>query len=473
MDRHIRLAIASTVAVGALFMSTCAGDPGSLVAADLAITNVTVIDATSGAREHHTVLVAEDRITAVIPAPGAIFEADNEIDGTGKFLIPGLWDMHVHVTYEPDLTDSMAALFLSYGITSVRDTGGLVDLVSPVVQQWRKPGAVAPRIFWAGPLLDGAKVVYDGQGRPEIGLSNATPETAQANIASLKTAGVDFVKIYELVTPEVFSALVAAARDAELPIDSHVPLSMTADTAGPLVDSMEHLRNVELACASNADELLAQRRLRISSTDESSGYALRSVLHAEQRSQALRQIDNARCDAVVNSLTTTIQVPTLRLNTFAKYPAFDVEDWRVHLARMPEPLRTAWGEVAQQAATSTSPANLSNANWSLDLVGRLHQAGVPIGAGTDTPIGLAIPGYSLHRELELLVEAGLSELEAIASATVQPAEFFGLETGMGEIATGHAADLLLLNADPLADIRNSRDISTVISKGKVVRARQQ
>ncbi len=467
---HSHSTIPSALLLSTLLLSGCATDRGAEPLADLAITDVTVIDALNGSRPHHTVLVTGDRITAVLPTSDASPRAERTIDGSGKFLIPGLWDMHVHVTYEPDLTASMADLFLSNGVTSVRDTGGLVDLVSPVVDRWRAPDSVAPRIFWAGPLLDGAKVVYDGDGRPEIGISNPTPEAARENIAALKAAGVDFVKIYELVTPDVFSALVHAARDAQLPIDSHVPLSMTADTAGPQVDSMEHLRNIELACADNAPELLAERQRRISSANEISGYALRSGMHADQRPLALAQIDDERCNTVIRALIDTIQVPTLRLNTFAKYPAYTAEDWPAQLARLPEPTRSAWTETAKQTTARTSPANLVNADWSLDLVGRLHRAGVPIGAGTDTPIGLAIPGYSLHRELERLVEAGLTELDAIASATVRPAEFFGLQGEMGAIATDHLADLVLLEANPLENIRNTRTIHAVVSKGHVVEA---
>ena len=146
---------------------------------DLAITDVTVIDAVGGSRAQQTVLIRGERIVDVLGPGEQVPDAQKVLDGGGKFLIPGLWDMHVHITYEPDLTAAMPDLFLSYGITSVRDTGALLDKIEPEVARWRAPDAVAPRLFFAGPLLDGAKVVYNGNARPEIGIANPTEETAQ------------------------------------------------------------------------------------------------------------------------------------------------------------------------------------------------------------------------------------------------------------------------------------------------------
>ena len=157
-----------------------------------AITNVTVIDAVNGVRENHTVVFDGDEIIA-INSSGPPLSVAETIDGTGKYLIPGLWDFHVHLTYDDRFTDSMPLLFLSYGITSVRDTGGLMHKILPVVKKMRAPDAVAPRVFFAGPLLDGNFVVYDGDSRPEIGVRNATPDDARKTIADLEAQGVDFI----------------------------------------------------------------------------------------------------------------------------------------------------------------------------------------------------------------------------------------------------------------------------------------
>ena len=440
-------------------------------AADIAITNITAIDTANGVREGVTVYTRDDQIIAVTTAEEPDIPADQSIDGRGRYLIPGLWDMHVHITYEPELTDLMPLLFLDYGVTSVRDTGGMLPELLPEIEKWRAADSEAPRIFFSGPLLDGAKVVYDGNDRPQIGIANANPGAAAANVAQLHAAGVDFIKIYELVSPEVFAALTAAAQQHGLPIASHVPLTLLADQAGPAVGTMEHLRNVELACASNAEALLEARRARIAAAADISGHQLRSSLHADFRPQAFANLDinSPRCQRVIAALRNTIQVPTLRLNTIAHYSPLLRDDWLAHLERLPAPVTTRWQSTAQRFLGEATPDIMDMVNWSMQLTAALQTAGVPIGAGTDTPIGQAIPGYSLHTELERLVEAGLSPMQALHAATVQPAEFLDLADTYGRIEPGYVADLVILSNNPLDDIRHSRGIEAVISRGRQVR----
>ncbi|CAE7311670.1 unnamed protein product [Symbiodinium pilosum] len=437
----------------------------------LAITNVTALDAVNGVQSGVTVLLQGDEIVSVAPSDQAPLNAAQVIDGSGQFLIPGLWDMHVHVTYEPQLIEQMPSLFLDYGITSVRDTGGMLPALLPEVERYRGGEIQAPRIYFSGPLLDGSKVVYDGDDRPEIGISNATPEEARANVQTLVDAGVDFIKVYELVSPEVFAALVDAARQNNLPIASHVPLALLADNAGPQVGTMEHLRNVELACAEDADIMVAQRLQTLTEPGDVSGFALRSAMHSQYRPQALASIDidSARCQAVISSLQNTIQVPTLRLNTIFKYSPLGRDDWRQHLGKLPAPVSAEWLQTAERFFGQGSADALKMSDWSLALVGEMFRSGVPIGAGTDTPIGQAIPGYSLHTELERLVQAGLSPMQALHSATIRPAEFLNLQDSNGQIRAGMVGDLVLLAADPSLDIANTRKINAVISRGEVVR----
>ncbi len=208
--------------------------------ADLAIRNVTVIDAVNGVREGQTVVVRDGLIESVT-TDGKSMEAAEVVDGTGQYLIPGLWDFHVHLTYDERFTEAMPGLFLRHGITSIRDTGGLMEKLLPVVETLRAEGAKAPRVYFAGPLLDGEHVVYDGENRPGLGIATPDVETAQAHVASLAEAGVDFIKIYELVTPEVFEALVASAEAHGLPLAGHVPLSLLARDVGPRVQALDHL----------------------------------------------------------------------------------------------------------------------------------------------------------------------------------------------------------------------------------------
>lgn len=430
-----------------------------------AITNITVIDAVNGVRTNHTVVYDGDEIVSVGPgrAPADVAET---IDGSGRYLIPGLWDFHVHLSYDERITDDMPALFLSYGVTSVRDTGGLMHKMRPIVEKMRAADAVAPRVWFAGPLLDGNFVVYDGDSRPEIGVRNSTPDEARAMITALKDQGVDYIKIYEMVSPTVFEAMIETAQELDLPVASHVPLSMRAETAGPPVDSIEHLRNIELDCASNAAELHETRLELLKNPDGVPGMELRSSLHDLQRMPAIAAYDEARCNRVIDGLTSTIQVPTLRMTALNLAPPFARSDWNEALSRVRDDVGQDLEALAAQVLANPVDAYTEFGEWTRFLTGRMHQRGVPIGAGTDTPIFLAIPGYSLHTELEQLVASGLSPLEALRAATIRPAEFFGIQDEIGTVDPGKRADLVLLDADPLSDISNTRRIRGVISKGK-------
>jgi cytosine/adenosine deaminase-related metal-dependent hydrolase len=436
-------------------------------ASGTAITNVTVIDAVNGVRENQTVVFDGDEIKTIrATGSGSELLVTETIDGSGKYLIPGLWDFHVHLSYDERFSDYMPELFLSYGITSVRDTGGLLRNVLPIVNRMRAPDAIAPRVFFAGPLLDGNFVVYDGDSRPEIGIRNATPDDARAAIRNLKEQGVDFIKIYEMISPAVFEAMVETANELELPIDSHVPLSMRASTAGPSVDSIEHLRNIEMDCASNAPELHETRLELLKNPDGLSGGDLRSSLHSLQRLPAIAAYDQERCDRTLETLMSTTQVPTLRLGALNIAPPFRRDDWQDALSRIRADAREDWTETSARMADNPVEEFTQFGEWALFLTGRMHSKGVPIGAGTDTPIFISVPGYSLHSELDYLVRAGLSPLEALKSATLRPAEFFSLQDEMGTVDVGKKADLVLLDGNPLENIANTKRIAAVVSKGK-------
>ena len=456
----------TAIALVLTMLMSCAQVP-----AGTAIENVTVIDPVGGIAPDQRVVINEGRIVRVESMSDPAVGITAALDATGKYLIPGLWDMHVHFLYDAELTEQMPSLFLDYGITSVRDTGGNLQQMVALTERLERSPTPSPSIYFSGPLLDGRFVVYDGgdPGRPELGVGIPDPETARAYVQRLKDAGADLIKIYELVDPAVYRVLAAAAREAGLPIASHVPLMMTADAAGPLADSMEHLRNLELACAADWKILLAQRQEAITGFIEGRGYDLRRSLHSLQRLPAIATYDEDRCDAVLGALSETIQVPTLRLNTLAITLPFEHADWEPALARLPETVRESWQASAEQLRAQAPLADHTFADWSLFLISRLKHNRVPIGAGTDTPIGIGIPGWSLHSELELLVRAGLTPLEALYAATVQAARFLNLEEDVGRIQAGMRADLVLLDANPLEDIGNTRRISAVMKQGDWVR----
>ena len=459
-----RLIAAATLTL----LAACSNNPGPAADAfDVMIENVNVVDATSGLRENQRVLIAGDRIVRVEPVTSPAPAAASVVDGTGLYATPGLWDMHVHFIYDLELTEAMPDLFLDYGITSVRDTGGDMAQLAALRARLEEGETPIPDIFISGPLLDGELVVYDGgdPGRPPLGTQVASLSQTAQRVAELDRMGADFIKIYELVSPAVFLDLVAEARARNLPIAAHVPLSMTADTAGPRVDSMEHLRNVELACARDWEARLQARRQRL---DEfvGRGYDLRAELHSTHRVPSILAYDETRCADVLQTLTGTIQVPTLRLNTMSVARPFERTAWQKGVMKLPRSVRDRW-----LAATSSMPpaTDTTFADWSLTLTGLMNDAGVPVGAGTDTPIGFGIPGESLHNELAMLVDSGLSATEAFRAATVIPARFFGLDDQMGQVAPGFEADLLLLGANPLENISATRQIRRVMSDGAWVR----
>jgi len=434
--------------------------------------NVTVIDAADSLRAGMTVVVDGDSISAVeqygeeeLPAGATI------IDGEGRYLIPGLWDAHVHFSYNMDLSESMFPLFLANGITSLRDTGGQLHLVMPFKEQSMRNPETTPRLMIAGPLLDGVPRVYDGgPGRPNLGIGAGSPEEAARIVDSLVSAGVDQIKSYEMLTPEAYSAVLDRATSLGMKVTGHVPLSMDViDASEQGLDSMEHLRNLEMACSSNWKSLLQERRtLLVDGRSEMRGGQLRSIIHSAQRIRAIKSQDAERCSEVLAALAEneTWQIPTIALVASGENRHFERDTWRAHFRYLPEPVRSDWRESAEERAEeAASESGIIFANWAYDMIGRLKRAGVDIMAGTDTPIGLLTPGYSLHEELRLLVQSGLTPLEAIEAATLRPAQYFGLENELGTVSEGKKADLVLLDANPLQDIANTGSIRAVMKNG--------
>ena len=440
---------------------------------DIAIEHVTLIDAINPIRENQTVLIDKGRIAAIVNSDTTEnVSAQKTVDGSGQYLIPGLWDFHVHFTFDTRFTDAMAGLFLYHGVTNVRDTGGLLKDLLPVVDTLQRSGATAPSIWYSGPLLDGADVVYDGVNFPGLGIANPTPEAARANIAEIHAAGASFLKIYEMVSPEVFAAIVDEARLRNLPIDGHVPLSMRARDVAPHVQSLEHLRNYEMDCVSDPEIWLAARQQQLVNTANEPGNVLRTRLHELQRLTAISNEDPEVCAGMTEALKATTTVPTLRMNSMDLHIPFMREDFNQAMRLIPASVEREWGAARTALLASEEPVDTTFAEWSLRRTGELHAAGVPIAAGTDTPIGWSIPGYSLHTELEQYVEVGMTPLEALYSATVAPAEYFGLEKEMGQLKTGFIADAVLLTGNLAENIAKTRGVAAVINRGELLLRKQ-
>jgi imidazolonepropionase-like amidohydrolase len=442
---------------------------------DYAITNVSTIDAQSGQQDDMTVLIKGNQILKVIPSDEyPLPDEVTWINGTGKYLIPGLWDAHVHFVYDQLIGPAMFDLFLVNGITSVRDTGGKMDEVKPYKEASKKNPDTTPRVMIAGPLIDGMPRVYDGSspGRPELSVGVDSPEEARQMVIRLKNEGVDLLKAYEMLRPEVYQALLDEAQKQGLPVTGHVPLSIdviSASEAG--LNSIEHMRNLEMSCTEDWAQLMEQRRQQLAEGRNEAGGDLRSRLHQRYRFYSIENQDSEMRSEVLEALAEndTWLVPTLTILAARENRVWDRPSWREYFKYLPDTVAQRWTETALQISELPLDSNaVKYANWGYDVVSRLPDANVKIMAGTDTPIALLTPGPSLHEELRLLVKSGLTPLEALEAATLRPAQYFGMEDSLGTIAKGQIADLVLLNKNPMDDISNTQTIQMVIKNGNLM-----
>lgn len=441
----------------------------------ICIENINTIDPSDGLKENQTVIIKDGKIHKIVDTTTLQLSKENNIiDGTGKYLIPGLWDAHVHFAYIEELAPSMFDLFLSHGITSVRDTGGKVDFVKSWKDKALANPTDAPRVMMAGPLLDGEPNVYDGSDatHPElsVGLNNVEEVTNQVNM--LISKDIDLLKAYEMLTPEQFEKINELAKENGLKVTGHIPLSMDAVSASNTgMNSIEHMRNLEISCASNAEELWQQRKEMLKNEKNLTGGDLRSSIHKAQREVAIKNYDDSRADEVLAVLkkNDTWQIPTQALNTFFTRKYYARNNWQESYALLPDSIGQFWLDRSKSLANYETPdAQEAWNQWNYMMVKKIHDTGIPIMAGTDTPIALLTPGLSLHEELSVMVEdAGLSTLEALKTATINPAKYFNMEQELGSIKESMWADLLILDANPLDDIQNTKSINTVIKQGKI------
>lgn len=425
----------------------------------IVITHATVINpGTPSVQANQTVVVTNARITSVSGSERLLPPKNARvIDAAGQYLIPGLWDMHVHSAFGdwfPGGRDIILPLFIANGVTGVRDMGGDV----PVLLRWRKEIAdgeiIGPRLVISGPMLDG--YLPNGKLRFPSSIPVTTPASAVAAVDTLKAQGVDFIKVQSVISHDAYLAASAEAHKQGLPIVGHVPDKVRIrEVVAAGQKSIEHLMGIFEGCSTEEDKFIK-------------GEGSLKLLLATQ--------DEKLCGSLIKLLAQhqTWQVPTLawqRGGTFLdqrdlkhqpldKYvPAYwrDVTWRRFTDEMMPDLLR------------DPLPLRREYFAHNLQIVGALHRGGVPFMAGTDTAPGVYImPGFSLHDELANFVESGFTPMEALQTATSNPARFLGMESSFGSVEPGKIADLVLLNANPLEDIRNTRKISAVISNGRLL-----
>ncbi|MEC7918365.1 MAG: amidohydrolase family protein [Pseudomonadota bacterium] len=447
------------------------------VSSRVIIENATLIDAETPKRIDMTLVLQEDEIVYIGKTNSkkiSFQDDDTVIDATGKFIIPGLWDAHVHLTFIPELDYQTAyKLFLKNGITSIRDPGAVIEKLRPAIEFAEDNPSKAPRLFYSGPLIDGIPRVYKGSepGFPELSIGVNKDTDKNLLVDNLMQEGVSFLKTYEMLTPEDFKELQEIAEERNLRVTSHIPLSMDLiDAVDAGLDGMQHIRNLELACAEEAGEMLIKRKQLLQNEDLLPGSSLRSKIHGLQRPKALMNINQQRCDEVIKYLASNnvYQTPTLTINTVGSKRFFANKEWQETYNFLPGDVKKEWLQNSINLAKQPIDESYKNfEKWSFNIVNLFNKHEVNIIAGTDTPIGFLTPGFSLHKELQLLVEAGLTPIDALKAATIIPAKFFNLEKEIGTIDVGKKADLLILNSNPLINIGNTADIQTVITKGLV------
>jgi imidazolonepropionase-like amidohydrolase len=444
-----------TIPCAFLLLWACTlGDAQSPSPSVLIIHDVTVVDATGApAQAHRTVVVRDGKIEAIdafsVRMDGKL--SGVHVDGSGKFLIPGLWDMHVHMVFGdwfPRGKEVTLPLFIANGVTGVRDMGGKLE----VLQQWRKEIAagtlLGPRMVISGPMLDGP------QPRFPSSIAIKTPEDGRRAVDDLKRRGADFVKLQSLIPREAVFAIAEEARKQGISFVGHVPDSVRASEASSAGQkSFEHLIGVFEGSSPLEDEFLQG---------------------SKNESKFLSTYDPARAAVLFDLLAKnhTWQCPTLVWERGGNL--IDQTDF-VHDTRskyVPASWKdVTWKRFSEEIVHDFNTDDLATrkrfVEKELEVVNAMHRAGIQFLAGTDTPPGVYVfPGFSLHEELQRFVAAGFTPMEALQTATLNPAKFLGMDDRLGTIETGKLADLVLLDANPLEDIRNTQKIAAVVVNGR-------
>lgn len=430
----------------------------------LVLTHVTVIDVAGGPpKSDYTVVITGDRITAMdetakVPVP----PGSQMVDATGKFLIPGLWDMHVHL--DPyDGYKEYLPLYIANGVTGVRVMWGF-----PLSHEWRKAieagQMIGPHMLIASSIVDGPVPVWSGS------ISVANEAQARQAVIKAKQDGADFVKVYPWLPRDLYFDIADETKKQGIPFEGHVPWSVSAEDASRAGQkTFEHLFSILPACSTHSEELLEAQQADLAEIIASKKGNFMGPHSKPLRQMMLDSYSPEKAAALFGVLKSngTWQCPTLtvlRMEGDGNDPAF-LNDPR--LKYMPEFERAYWKHGLAKYPPEHFAYQKKEFQRDLEVVVAMQRSSVGILAGTDTGNPFCFPGFSLHDELGLLVQAGLSPLEALQAATLNPARFLGREKDFGTIENGKVADLVLLDANPLDDIANTRRINAVIYGGKV------
>jgi len=383
--------------------------------------------------EHQTVVVVDGRIVAmgptktVTPPRGARL-----IDGKGKFLLPALADMHVHITSPDELP-----MYVGYGVLTIRDLNG-----SPETLAWRQATAtgalLGPRIFASAPMIAGGTIPWRNKVTP------TTATEADSLVRAFKVAGYDQIKIYDGITKPVFDASMAAAKQVGLRASGHIPATVGFDGVLAAGLNLEHLDKTVFATTQHDLDTLH----------------IPSIVNRIKRA-------GVWVTPTLESMVQMSKIGTGRFDSLMNRP---------EALASPDGLREFWSGISSRLRGDRKlpPTALCNpwCEYQMQLAGALAKAGVPMLAGTDLPNAVLVPGYSLIRELEVMVDAGATPFQALVSATAAPARFFGEEKDWGTIAVGKRANVILIERTPMSDVTALRALAGVVLNGKWIGERE-
>ena len=433
----------------------------------LVLTHVTIIDVTEddpikAAKFDQAVVVTGNRITAVGAAKGIrIPQGAVVVDGGGRYLIPGLWDMHVH-SLLAGRPDYFFPLFIANGVTGVRDMGS--NLSFEQINQIRSDVDSGKIV---GPRFGGvAGQIVDGPGAPpNVAIVVNDPAEARQIVRKFKQSGADFIKVYDRLSRDVYLAIVDEAKKQKIPVAGHVPFELTAAEVSDLGQkSIEHATDVFISGAANEKELRDELRRELKS-GESNGSSPRQGIELK----AVSTFEEKRVKSLFSRFASnqTWQCPTLIVRQPSSYENNARLASDARMKYIPQTVRSNWDQTFRQRfAVGTLEQRTLRFRATLLVVGAMSRADVPLLAGTDILNPYVFPGFSLHDELALLVEAGLTPLQALRTATSNPAKYFDMTDSLGTIEKGKLADLVLLDANPLDNIRNTQRIQAVVTNGR-------
>lgn len=407
----------------------------TLSAAVTAIRDVTVIDGTgAGPQPHTTMVIRGERIVSMGPAARVrIPKSARIVQGRGRFAIPGLWDMHVHLWHE----QNQLPVFVANGITGVRDMGSDYARTTAWRRACESGKAIGPHVVTSGPAVDGH--VPDSKLLPVM--VAITPEDARRTFDKLQDMDVDFIKVLSDLPRDAYIALAERSRKWRMAFAGHVPRSITAwEAIDARQGSLEHLFGVFAACATDP-----QNAVGTFSEEKAREFFKKSALFETRQTPSL----------------------TLWERMASVGAAARVHDPR--LREVPHAIRATWPKADDEIkAGDTERAAALRAQYDLArrMVKMMQESGVEILAGTDTGDPYTIPGVTLQHELELLVKSGLTPMQALQTATVAPARYLGWDEAVGTLKQGMVGDVVLLDANPLADIRNVSRIVGVAIRGR-------